>query len=82
MYTRSTSSVTNVSANAQTFAAREDSEFSLSNTTRPSSNLATALADMQLIGGGNDALALFTAACVVMNSADWIRWIIPYGDDG
>ena len=110
----STSSVTNVSANAQTFTAREDSEFSLSDTTRPSSSLGTALAsttfgtdldpkasqrytalaanssaafgpytnsgsatladtggsngipalslaDMQLVRGGNDTLALFTA---------------------
>jgi hypothetical protein len=22
------------------------------------------------------------ASFIVMNSADWIRWIIPYGDDG
>ena len=114
MYTLATSSVTNISANPQTFTASEDAQYHLSDTTRPSSSLGTALssalfgfyldpkatqsytalpagnstsfgpyttsgsatlanaggsagipalslADMQLIGGGNDTLALFTA---------------------
>jgi hypothetical protein len=44
MYTLPTSNVTNISASPQTFTASERLQFALSDATRPSSSLGTALA--------------------------------------